>query len=215
MPRPPFQNEHNYAVAQEVMRHDDALHWYGEMTALVMLWSVRDFENGDVGLCSVCFTPLGIVAEAYKQSSKARCANCYGTTFEGGIRAIVYRPALWEKNVLSQDVRERGHTTISSGSVQITSDVNMRDGDYLIRQDKTRWKITEPQVSEIANGFGPTGKQVAPGSTFQVQLEDRSSVAYMIPVDQAALDLVGWKPYMVYPHASDVVNGSLVIDDYP
>jgi hypothetical protein len=65
------------------------------------------------------------------------------------------------------------------------------------------------------NGFGPTGKQVAPGSTFQVQLEDRSSVAYMIPVDQAALDLVGWKPYMVYPHASDVVNGPLSIDDYP
>lgn len=215
MARPPFQNEHLYAVTQEVLRHDDALAWYGEMTACVMLWSVRDFENGLVQRCSFCYTPLGLVAEAYQQSSKARCANCYGTTFEGGIRAVVYRPALWEERMVSQDVRERGHTTVASGSVQITSDINMRDGDFLIRQDKTRWKITEPQVSEIVNGFGPTGTQLAPGSSFQVQLEDRSSVAYMIPVNQTVLNTVGWKPFMVYPNAADVINGPLVIDDYP
>lgn len=214
MARPPFQNEHLYAVEQERIRHDDALHWYGEMTACVMFWAYPDFRKGDVGRCSVCYTPYGIVADAYKQPSKSNCPNCYGTTFEGGIRAIVYRPVLWQEDSTSKDIRPRGHTMISSGTAQVTSDINMRDGDYLVRQDRTRWIIAEPQVSEIANGFGPTGLQMAPGSVFQVQLEDQSAIAYSIPVDQDALNLVGWKPYMLYPHPSDIVNGSLVIDDF-
>lgn len=215
MARPPFQNEHLYAVDQEVLRHDDAIHYYGEMTACVMLWSVRDFELGLVERCSVCYTPLGLVTEAYQQSSKQKCANCYGTTFEGGIRALIYRPALWDETPVSQDIRERGHTIVASGTVQVTSDFNMRDGDYLVRQDGTRWRITEPTGSEIVNGFGPTGTQVFSGATFQVQLEDRSSVAYMVPVSQPGLEVIGWSPYMLYPSEFDIINGPLTIDDYP
>jgi hypothetical protein len=215
MARGPYPNEHSYAVEQEVLRHDDAVINFGEMTACIMLWCTRDFQQGLVERCSVCYTPFGLIADAYEQSSKNKCANCYGTTFEGGIRAILYRPALWAEDVVSEDVRARGYTTVSTGSVQVTSDFNMRDGDYLVRQDGTRWKITAPQVSEISTGFGPTGLQVAPGAMFRVQLEDTTSVSYLIPISQLAIEVDGWAPYMLYPTDSDVVNGPLTIDDYP
>jgi hypothetical protein len=101
-----------------------------------MLWSIRDFENW------VDVEPLlGVLHAARPRRRRlpavveaARCANCYGTTFEGGIRA--HRSTARHcgtKNVRSlEDVRERGHTVVASGSVQVTSDFNMRDGDYLV-----------------------------------------------------------------------------------
>lgn len=214
MARPPYPNEHNYAVEQERLRHDDAVMHFGEMTACVLMWSIRDFEANRVDRCSQCYLPYGMITDAYKQSTETKCSNCYGTTFEGGIRAILYRPALWAEDIASEEMRSRGHTTVAAGSVQVTSDFNMRDNDYLVRYDGSRWRITAPQVSEITTGFGPTGTQVSPGAMFRVQLEDKTSVAYSIPIVEGPLATVGWTPYMLQPHANDVVNGPLTYNDF-
>ena len=211
MARPPFPNEHQYSLEQEVLRHDDAVISLGEMSACALLWAVADFEAGLVTRCSVCYLPYGDIAAAYEQPAKNRCTNCYGTSFEGGLRALLYRPALWNEDQVSEDNKERGNVTVSSGSVQVTSDFSMRDGDFIIRQDGTRWRISQPNANTIVHGFGPTGLQTSSGSMFRVQYEDPTSVAYTIPVTQLALNQRGWSPYMLYASSYDVVNGPLFV----
>jgi membrane protein implicated in regulation of membrane protease activity len=217
MARPPFPNEHTYAAQQEVLRHDDAIISFGEMTACVMMWNIADLDRGDVTRCTVCYTPFGIIADAYQQPSKGMCTSCYGTSFQGGIRAIVYRPAMWVEDTSSDQLERRGQAVNASGTVQLTSDFMMRDGDYLVRSDGTYWRITSPQDNEIVTGFGPsaTGSDAnvagtTSGSTVRVQLEDKSSIAYSLPINPTALLSVGWSPYMLYPSGYDVVNGSLL-----
>lgn len=121
---------------------------------------------------------------------------------------------LWDERPISDDLRQRGVTKISSGTAQITHEFNMRDGDFLVLQDRTRWRIGQPEPNEVSTGFGPTGLQMSPGFSFQVQLEDQTSVAYSIPINESAISVVGWKPVLPYPSGLDVINGPLIIDDF-
>lgn len=208
MARPPFQNPHQYAVDQEVTRHDDACHYFGEMTAIIMMWNQRDFDLGKVGRCSVCYTSWGEVAEVFGQSSKRKCPSCFGTTFEGGFRAIVYRPCIWDfDSDQKQDYEKRGYVQNGSAGVQTVSGLALHDNDYLVRQDATRWRMGPPSDDRIVTGFSPTGQEVGSGSVIQVQREDPSSIVFMIPVNQEGLQVEGWSPYMLYPTTNDIVRG--------
>lgn len=206
MARPPFQNEHNYAVDQEVQRHDDAVNWFGEMAACMMLWNIIDFNIGLCSRCPTCFADD--LAQAYGQGNKARCLTCYGSTF-AGFRALIYRPAIFKTDDVTEEIRPRGQVSIVSARVQTTSDFMMRDGDFMVRSDGTRWRITQPVDTQISTGFGPHSDDVV-RSTFQASLEDKSSIAFSIPVDLNTMNTVGWKPYMVYPAVVDIVNGPLL-----
>lgn len=208
MPRPPFPNPHQYAVDQEVMRHDDAVHYFGEMTAVVMMWNQRDFDLGKVGRCEECFTSWGDVTDAYEQSSKRKCPACFGTTFQGGFRAIVYRPCIWDfDSDEKQDYEKRGYTQAGRAGVQTVAGLTLHDNDYLIRQDGSRWRMGPPSDDHIVTGFSPVGQLIPSGSILQVQREDPSSIVYMIPVNQEGLQVQGWSPYMLYPTTNDVVRG--------
>lgn len=209
---PPFQNEHDYAAVLEIQHHDEALAWYGEMAALVLLWDIEDFNEGRVGRCSVCYTPFGKITEAYNQPMRNRCHNCFGTTFEGGYRALVYRPTLWGPVPQMEGLTKHGELKIVSAEVQTTADVQMRDGDWIVRQDGTRWKIGQPVGQEITTGFGPSADQLS-RSSFRATQEDPTSAAFLVQVDTLAMQTTGWKPYMVYPTSSDDLRGPIAYLD--
>lgn len=204
-----YPNEHPYAVMQEIERHDEAVRWFGEMTACIFMWNAFDFAARLVGRCTVCFEAYGEIADAYGQAPRKMCPNCYGTTFEGGIRALLYRPAIWTKDVVSQDVEKRGQVEVTTAEVQTVSGTAMREGDFLVRSNGTRWQINSPDDTEISTGFGPKGNDSVVGSFFRAQLEDGSSVAYLIPIVEEAMSFRGHSPYPLYPTQWDIINGDI------
>ena len=213
--RPPLQNPHDYAIEQEKLRHNDALTWLGEMTAWICLWSVRDFQKGLVERCSVCYLPLGAIADTYKQVPSQSCPNCYGTTFEGGVRAIVYRPGLWDQVRAKEEVEKRGLAVRQTARVNIPSDLEMRDNDFAVRADGTRWKIEQPVNQGIVTGFASVSDWKRTVGTYcESQLLDQTSIAYLIPVNLAYLNgNDGWIPQLPFPVSPpDLINGPLVVD---
>lgn len=204
--RPPLQQPSDYDIAQEQQRHDDAIHWYGEMSCFILWWHPRDFEDGLVGRCSDCYIPFGDIADAYRQPSQKKCPTCYGTSFEGGIKRLLYRPALWSITPEKEGVVKRGEVDIERGVIEMLSNISCRQGDVVVRADGSRWVMGQPKWQEITTGFG--SQRGAPalrlGSTAQVTLEDVSTVSYFPMVNMDALNLVGWLPYLPHsPHPLD------------
>ena len=211
MPRPPLQNRHQYAVQQEQLRHDDAVNWFGEMTAFILWWSLEDFENGDVTRCSSCYTTLGDITDVYQQSPESHCPNCFGTTFEGGYRALIYRPALWDTSDSSEEVKSRGFTYSSSCTIQTLTGIRFRDNDIAVRSDGTRWRVNQPRVRMVATGFGPnSSRSDLVGSTLSGNLDDETMPSYLPTVNMTFLQNAGWNPELPYPASPpDEINGSL------
>lgn len=212
--RPPIHNPHIYAIAQEKLRHYDALTWYGEMTAWILLWSERDFEAGLVERCSRCYIPLGAIADTYKQVPEQKCSNCYGTTFEGGVRAIVYRPGLWDQVRAKQEDAARGHILVQRARINIPSDIEARDNDIAVRADGTRWKLEQPLNQGIVTGFTTTAYwDRTVGMYCECGLLDPDAVAYTINVDLNYLSSHdGWNPLLPFPaQPPDKLNGPLIL----
>lgn len=204
--RPPLQRPTTYDIDQEQQRHDDAIHWYGEMCAFLLWWDNPDFEDGLVTRCSTCYTSYGDVAEAYGQSAQNKCPACFGTTYEGGLKAIYYRPALWQTSDVDEDVTKRGYMESRSGTIQIVSNLPVRKGDTVVRADGTRWDIGNPETQEITTGFGSQrgieDRRMRTGA--RVNLEDTASQVYMPYIDLSALELQGWIAYVPHsPHPLD------------
>jgi hypothetical protein len=186
------------------------------MTGWVLLWSERDFEVGLVDRCSVCYVPLGAIADTYKQVPSVRgCQNCYGTTFEGGVRAVVYRPGLWDQIRGSEAVDHRGLAVNQRAKVNIPSDIEMRDNDFGVRADGSRWKLEQPINNAVVTGFITTTDWVrSVGTNCEAQLLDPTSVAYTIPVDLGFLNgKIGWNPMLPFPASPpDRIFGPLVVN---
>lgn len=212
MARPPLHNQHHYAVDTERLRHDDAVLWYGEMSCFVLWWSAEDHAAGLVDRCPVCFTPWGEITEVYQQAPKMKCDACYGTTFEGGFRALLYRPAIWSQRRDSEEVGRRGLALTESATIQPTTDFQMRDNDLVIRSDNSRWRIEMPTQSEISTGFGvQTGFNTAVIGPVAARKEDATSVVYTVPVNLSILTRQGWEPSVPYPTGYDLVNGTITL----
>lgn len=204
--RPPLQRPTTYDIEQEQQRHDDAVHWFGEMNAFLLWWNVQDFEAGLVDRCSVCYTDYSEIADAYGQASKSKCASCFGTTFEGGLRAVYYRPAIWESSDVDMDVKKRGFVDMTSGSIQVVSNLPLRKGDTVVRADGTRWDIGVPEAQEITTGFGSQRniKDRQMRTRVRVTKEDPDSPVYLPVVDLASLDETGWLGHVPHsPHPDD------------
>lgn len=174
----------NWAIDQERQRHLDAVYAYGEYAVFVLMWRVQDFEAGLVGRCKRCYLSQGKIAEVYGQGKQNKCPDCFGTTFEGGYRARIIRPALWDHDSTEQHgPRPRGDTFQANARVQTTDDFNLNTDDYVFRADGTRWQIAKTDWDLLHTGFGfpdQFGTLVGWNLT-SVNLEDESSVAYLIP----------------------------------
>lgn len=177
-----------YAIDQERYRHDGALDWFGEYAMFVLLWDISDHEAGRVDRCSVCYVPYGKVAETYKQPAKRECESCFGTTFEGGIKAKIVRPSLWDVNEEDEQQMERGEVVIQTANVQATSDFRLRTDDYILRADGSRWKMRSMSTNALRTGFlSPEFRTEVGWNYGTAHREDESSVVYTIPPDEATL----------------------------
>lgn len=204
-----------YAVDQERMRHDGALWAFGEYAMFILFWNITDHERGLVARCSKCYAAYGKIAEAYGQPAVNECSRCFGTSFEGGYKAKIVRPSLWDFNLEDYKDSPRGEVLVASASVQTTADFRMRTGDVIVRADNVRWRMRSTGTNHLRTGFElPTGDRSALGYNYgQVIREDEDSVVYTIPPGPAeirsSLDVVGTR----YPKdfaTLEVVRGPLL-----
>lgn len=205
----------DYAIAQERARHEEALFSFGEYAMFVLMWRIEDHERGLVDRCPACYTSYGRMAEAYGQPAENRCPECFGTTFEGGYRAKIVRPTLWDDNEPAHRQVDRGERVVAATSIQTTPDFRIRSGDYALRGDGTRWMLRQMGSHSLATGFRmplPERDLVA-YNVVQGNLEDPSSVAYMIPPDEVTLrrelDVYGIRRPKDFSDL-DVVRGALI-----
>jgi len=204
-----------YAIDQERYRHDGALDRYGEYSLFVLLWRVADFKAGLVVRCPTCYTAYGKAAEVYQQAPKRECADCFGTTFQGGVKAKVVRTSIWDVNEEEDREAARGEVTVQTATVQSTSDFRLRKGDYVLRADGTRWQARSLGGNALRTGFWHPERRTEVGFNYaSVTREDASSVAYTIaptdPVTIATLDVSGAR-YPVDFTSLEVINGPLVL----
>ena len=177
----------DWAVKQENYRHDQALYSIGEYAMFILMWTVEDFENGLVSRCQRCgFRGDEIdsrTAKVYVQPSKNKCPECFGTTFSGGVRAKIVRPAIFTDSDDEEKRGNKGVTHPQNVSIESTNDFRFRAGDYVFRIDGTRWQLTGPTRVTLRTGFEhptQTNNSIAYVRAMG-SLEDQTSVAYMIP----------------------------------
>lgn len=196
--------------------HDDALYAFGEWTMFFLMWRVEDHKKGLVDRCETCYEDYGDIAEVFKQSAKRKCPDCFGTTFEGGFKARIVRPAIWNLNAEENKEQSRGEVIKNTASVQSSSDFMLRTGDYLVRGDNTRWQMRTPAPAFLREGFNTATPELNHmGSSFsQCDREDEYSVAYTLPLSsnpaQTAEDILTIRAHYLPDFSSyEVIRGSL------
>jgi hypothetical protein len=186
-----------WVVDQLVEAHDEALYRDGEYTIFVMLWQAVDEQAGLVARCKRCFgdpkafrgtSQAQAIAATYKQANLARCPDCYGTSFEGGWKAMLVRPATWKFSEDDTNPKPHGVVNNARADVQSTHDFELADGDWGIRADLSRWRITGSSTSRLSTGFGyPDNDGSTWGYTYTAQKEDAASVAFTVPPTDPAV----------------------------
>lgn len=208
----------DWATEQERIRHNEALYWVGEWTAIFLMWTILDFEAGLVVRCPRCYGTDGSlahrVADVYNQPTQNKCPDCFGTTFDGGFRARIIRPAIFADVDETNATQAKGQMHPATTMAETTSDFKMREGDYFIRADDTRWRTTTPRRTLLRVGFGHPGhdQNSISYNNFSVQLEDRTSVAYQLPTLHLS-DMLNVRSYVPVSFENwEIVNGPLIPD---
>lgn len=172
-----------WAIEQERRRHNEALYQYGESTMFCLMWHILDFNDGLVGRCPTCYESAGEVADVYGQPSKNKCPDCFGTSFEGGFKAIIVRPAIFSDSDESENLTKRGLVHPQKLSIDSTPDFRIRTGDYCFRATGERYYLRAPERVTVRSGFGEPS-QISAAIAYNhanAAEEDPTSVAYKIP----------------------------------
>lgn len=176
-----------WSVEQERQRHIQALFQVGEYAMFALMWHLQDFNAGLVGRCVRCTGAAGSKAakmmDVYKQPTQNRCPDCYGTTFEGGYRALIIRPAIFSDTDESEALTARGVVNPTDINVESTTDFRVRNNDYVFRGDGDRFQLGVPARIQLRTGFGlPNQSKSAIGYNHaRASYEDpNASVAYDI-----------------------------------
>lgn len=187
-----LRDPQDWATEQERQRHTQALYQIGEWVYFLLMWTESDYEAGLVARCSRCFgsSPVGgRIAAVYEQPTQNECPVCFGTTFEGGWRARIVRPAMIT-DVEERSRQDRKGTMHPAGvRIQTTVDFRIRNGDYLVRADNSRWQLAPTERVQVRTGFQSPGLLVD-GTAYAsstAKLEERTTVAYKIPPTNAAI----------------------------
>lgn len=178
----------DFAVEQERQRHSEALYHVGEFAIFVLMWKLLDFKGGLVERCSVCYgapdSEQERLAKVYNQATQKKCPNCFGTTFEGGYRARIIRPAIFSETDESEKPEQRRGTIHPSNvTLDTTADFQLMEGDYVIRGDNSRWRCRTPQDTTLRTGFEfpyQTKTSVA-YNRVRADFEEPSTVAFLLP----------------------------------
>lgn len=178
-----------WAIEQERQRHDQALYSVGEYAAFFLMWNLLDFEQGLVTRCPRCSGSMSgtdahqKVATVYEQPLNNRCPYCYGTTFAGGYRARIIRPALFGDADQDNRLDAKGQVNPEEVLVESTTDFRVRAGDFVVRADNRRYQLRTPRRVMLRSGFGhPTQTDTSINySLSRASREAPGTVAYMLP----------------------------------
>lgn len=207
----------DWAIQQERQRHIQAMYQVGEPALFVLMWKVEDFEAGYTTRCQRCRsaedTITARIEAVYKQPLTARCPFCFGTTFEGGVRAKIVRPTIFTD--VDEDERKsaRGIVHNESVTVESTDDFRSRTGDFVFRQDGSRWQLSTPTRVQLRTGYQHPTQQISSigYSRITANREDTSSVAFEIPPNPQ--ELQAWLTEGLYwpaPNSNDMISGPLI-----
>lgn len=172
--------------------HEEALYAFGELGLFTLMWRPVDHEAGLVEHCSVCWASgddkTRRRAEAYNQPTQRECPNCYGTTWEGGYRAQIIRPVIFQDRNVETTDEARGVVTTDTVSIETTGEFTMRKGDYLFRFDNTRFQGEEKGEAVLSSGFGPSfSTESFGGGPVTLHMEEKTTVAFLIPPTDPAV----------------------------
>jgi hypothetical protein len=172
-----------WAIEQERRRHNQALWYLGENAIFALMWHLEDHSAGLVGRCPTCYESQGQIADVYGQADEYKCPDCFGTTFEGGFKAIIVRPAIFSDSDEGETRHPRGVVHPNDLTIESTPDFRIRTGDYCLRINGDRFFLRVPERVTLRTGFGhPTQRDAAIGYNHaNAAVEDPGSVAYMIP----------------------------------
>jgi hypothetical protein len=183
----------DWAVQQERQRHAQALYSVGEPAIFILMWHLVDFEAGLVTRCARCFNNgtaiQNRIAAVYDQPTQNKCPDCFGTTFEGGYRAVIVRPTIFSDT--DQNERTDKRATVHPDDVTVESvwDFRIMAGDYVVRADNTRWQLKAPQRLQLRSGFIHP-QQTVDSVTYapvRASYEEPTTVAYLIPPTAAGI----------------------------
>lgn len=214
-----LRQREDWAIQQQRQSHAQAIYMVGEWAMFFLMWQVVDFEAGRVQRCSVCY-PAGAplakrVADVYNQPHKNKCPSCFGTTFEGGYRARIVRPAIFTDTDDNEETSSRGAVHPSSVTIESTWDFRSFGGDYVVRANNTRWQLDNPQRVTLRTGF-MTPDQAVTSLTYaniRANYEEPTTVAYTLPPTSGATISSILDVPMQYPgnfSAHEVLNGPLI-----
>lgn len=187
-----IRDRQSWAVDQARQNHREAIYYVGEMCVFVLMWHIEDFNAGYVTRCARCYLDSGVVGDAYGQPRQNKCPDCFGTTFEGGYRALIYRPAIFTDTDEGEQFDAKGVIHPTQLTMETTTDFRARSGDYVMRLDGSRWFMRIPARTTLRSGFGHPFQQVeaVTYNEARVQLEDPTSVAYNLPPDNNTLTTI-------------------------
>lgn len=208
-----------WAVEQERQRHNQAMMTVGEYAMFALMWHLQDFNAGLIGRCTTCTGAPGsksaIIQDAYRQPTKNRCPDCFGTTFDGGYRALIVRPAIFSDTDESEALQARGLVNPTDIDVESTTDFRVRNNDYVFRSDGDRFQLGVPQRIQLRTGFAtPHQTDSAIGYNHaRASYEDpNASVAYDIGPNAAELRTILTRGARVPEDFTDVevIRGPLI-----
>lgn len=183
-----------WSVEQERQRHYQALYAVGEYAMFALMWHIQDFTAGLVDRCHTCTGAPGskqsIIMDAYEQPERNKCPDCFGTTFEGGYRALIVRPAIFSDTDESENLTARGMVNPSDIDVESTTDFRVRSNDYVFRAGGDRYQLGVPARIQLRTGFGPvtqTNSAIGYNHARASYEDPNASVAYLIGPDAAGL----------------------------
>lgn len=193
----------DWAVATERQRNLQALYLVGEWCMFALMWHLEDFQAALVTRCSTCYT-ADPAAQAYGQSNQNNCSNCYGTTFEGGYKALIIRPAIFSDTDEGEAHTSRGIARSGALDVESTPDFRVRSADYVFRGSGERYYLRVPDRITARTGFAPPYQSsTAIGYNHaRAADEDPASPVYLIPPNSADLATI-----LTTPLAPGVFDG--------
>lgn len=182
------RDRQGWGVEQERQRHEQALYQIGEYAIFALMWHLKEFQAGLVGRCLRCTGTPGskqsIIQDVYKQPTQNRCPDCFGTTYEGGYRALIVRPAIFSDTDESERQQARGVVNPEDLTVESTTDFRVRDGDYIFRGDGDRFQLRAPTRIQLRTGFGQTNQTnsaIGYNHARAAYEDPNASVAYDMP----------------------------------
>src|SRR5690606_25128539 len=142
---------------------------------------------------------------------------CFGTSFEGGFKALMVPPAIFSDSDDNETKHSRGVVTPQDLTIESTPDCRVRTGDFALRISGDRFFLRVPERVTLRTGFAPptqTDTAIGYNHANAVQ-EDPTSAAYLIPpaYDEPAVILGHISRIPRHSGACDAIHGSIMPEE--